>query len=60
MGLMLTPVDKDMRMLSLVLKFWGTFFITIFPVGYWLKWGVAWHDAGEPLNPFDVKFHPVS
>ena len=27
--------------------------MTIFPVGYFIKVGVAWHDAGQPFNVFD-------
>ena len=44
---------------DLVLKLQGLIFATIFPFGYFLKFGVAWHDAGQPFNLTDVKFHPV-
>ena len=59
MGLMAVPKDKYLKYYSYVLKLQGLIFATIFPFGYFLKFGVAWHDAGQPFNLTDVKFHPV-
>ena len=44
---------------SIYLKIQAAFWIPIFAVGYTLKWGVAWHNAGPPLEPFwNATFHP--
>ena len=49
----------DVKAYSLYLKIQAAFWIPIFPVGYTLKWGVAWHNAGPPLEPFwSATFHP--
>jgi len=58
MGLLDTPpnADKWMRLYSYFLKFEGNVFLGIFVVAYILKWGVAWHDAGDPFNLGDIKF----
>mmetsp|Transcript_63190 Transcript_63190/g.105123 ORF Transcript_63190/g.105123 Transcript_63190/m.105123 type:complete len:172 (+) Transcript_63190:18-533(+) len=50
--------QKWTKIYSVVLKIQALVFATIFPVGYFIKFGVAWHDAGQPFNVFDVKFHP--
>merc|ERR1712086_844380 len=53
------PMEGPTRMYSYYLKVQAAFWIPIFVVGYTLKWGVAWHDAGVPLEPFwTAKFHP--
>ena len=41
---------------SIWLKIQGNIYAGIFFVTYFVKWGVAWHDAGEPFNLTDVKF----
>eukprot|EP00404_Azadinium_spinosum_P056275 CAMPEP_0180796048 /NCGR_PEP_ID=MMETSP1038_2-20121128/56557_1 /TAXON_ID=632150 /ORGANISM="Azadinium spinosum, Strain 3D9" /LENGTH=193 /DNA_ID=CAMNT_0022835073 /DNA_START=19 /DNA_END=597 /DNA_ORIENTATION=+ len=58
MGLLDTPPDADfwMKAYSYFLKFEGNVFLGIFFVAYILKWGVAWHDAGDPFNLTDIKF----
>ena len=59
MGVMDVPAGSDaMKNLSLYLKFEALVFISILPFAYTLKVGVAWHDAGPPLDITDVKFHP--
>ena len=50
MGLLDLP-DTDnvwIKRYSLFLKFEGQVFGGIIIVAYFLKWGVAWHDAVEP------------
>ena len=57
MGYMDIPGGIDQswaKTYSIVLKLQGLIFATIFPVGYFVKFGVAWHDAGQPFNAFDV------
>ena len=46
LGLMATPADPKFKMMSYALKVQGLIFMSIFFVGYFVKWGVAWHDAG--------------
>lgn len=59
MGVMDVPAGSDaMKNLSLYLKVEALVFISILPFAYTLKVGVAWHDAGPPLDITDVKFHP--
>jgi hypothetical protein len=41
---------------SLFLKFQSSVFGGIFFVGYFVKFGVAWHDAGAPFVVNDIKF----
>jgi hypothetical protein len=48
--------DQMMRYYSYFLKFEGQVFMGIFFVAYFLKWGVAWHDAGKPFVVDDIKF----
>ena len=59
MGLLDVPpnADKMMTYYSYFLKFEGQVFMGIFFVAYFLKWGVAWHDAGEPFVVDDIKFN---
>jgi len=45
-----------MRAYSYFLKFEANVFAGIGVVAYLLKWGVAWHWAGEPFNVGDIKF----
>ena len=42
--------NKWIRRYSILLKIQGNIYAGIFFVGYLVKWGVAWHDAGEPFN----------
>ena len=58
MGPLDTPPDANvwMKAYSYFLKLEGNIFLGIFPVGYVLKWGVAWHDAGDPFNLTDIEF----
>ena len=58
LGLMATPADPKFKMMSYALKVQGLIFMSIFFVGYFVKWGMAWHDAGVPLT-LDIKYHPV-
>jgi hypothetical protein len=51
--LRLLPAD------SYFLKFEGQVFAGIFFVGYLVKWGVAWHDAGKIFDLTSVKFSAV-
>merc|ERR1719506_2250225 len=49
----------DVKAYSYYLKVQAAFWIPIFMVAYTLKWGVAWHNAGVPLEPFwKADFHP--
>ena len=48
--------NKWIRRYSILLKIQGNIYAGIFFVGYLVKWGVAWHDAGEPFNLATVKF----
>ena len=60
MGLLSTPPgDKWLKRYSLFLKFEGQVFGGIFLVGYIVKWGVAWHDAGEPGRLDKTNFSAV-
>lgn len=45
-----------MKYYSHFLKFEAQVFLGIFFVGYLLKWGVAWHDAGDVMSFGNVKF----
>jgi len=58
MGLLDTPPNASvwMKRYSYFLKFEANVFLGIFVVAYVLKWGVAWHDAGDPFNLTDIKF----
>ena len=52
-------LEGPTKLYSIYLKIQAAFWIPIFPVGYTLKWGVAWHNAGPPLEPFwNAHFHP--
>merc|ERR1711998_22252 len=42
---------------SVVCKIEGLVLITLPFTAYWIKWGVAWHDAGTPWHLDDVKFN---
>ena len=52
--------DKWLRYYSYFLKIVGNIYLGIFLVGYWCKFGLAWHDAGTPWDLTDVKFNAVS
>merc|ERR1712232_1128348 len=58
MGLLATPPNASpwLKRYSYLLKLEGQIFMGIWPVGYLVKWGVAWHDAGEPFNVADTTF----
>ena len=49
-------LEREMAKGASTLQLQGLIFATIFPFGYFLKFGVAWHDAGQPFNLTDVKF----
>lgn len=58
MGFFDTPETDDpwLKRYSLFLKFEGQVFGGIIVVAYFLKWGVAWHDAGQPFTVTDISF----
>ena len=45
---------------SYFLKIVGIVYLSIFLLGYWCKFGLAWHDAGTPWDLTDVKSSAVS
>ena len=53
------PDNKWLRYYSYFLKIVGNIYLGIFLVGYWCKFGLAWHDAGTPWDLTDVKFNAV-
>ena len=57
-NLLATPKSDNpwLKRYSYWLKFEGNLFMGIFFVGYLIKWGVAWHDAGTMWSLSDVKF----
>ena len=58
MGFFDTPETDDpwLKRYSLFLKFEGQVFGGIIVVAYFLKRGVAWHDAGQPFTVTDISF----
>ena len=58
MGAMDVPTSSAMRAYSIWLKLEGLVYMTVFFVVYYVKIGLAWHDAGEPFVISDIKYHP--
>lgn len=58
MGFLSTPESDNvyMKYYSYFLKIEGLTFLTFPFVVYFVKFGVAWHDAGKPFDLTDVKF----
>ena len=59
MGLMDVPrgTNKMMTYYSYFLKLQGASFISFPMMVYYVKFGLVWHDAGEPLNAADTNFN---
>jgi len=58
MGAMEVPTPAAMNAYSQWLKLEGLVYMTVFFVVYYVKIGLAWHDAGTPFVISDIKFHP--
>ena len=58
MGAMDLPSPSSLSAYSAWLKIEGLVYMTVFFVVYYVKIGLAWHDAGEPFVISDIKFHP--
>ena len=57
MAIQVAPI-KGMTGYSTWLKLEGAIFMTVFFVVYYIKIGLAWHDAGTPFSWSDNKYHP--
>ena len=58
MGAMDVPTPSALKAYSTWLKIEGLVYMGVFFVVYYVKIGLAWHDAGEPFVISDIKFHP--
>ena len=52
MGLLDTPPgsDSDMKAYSIILKVFGSTYFALQFLAYWIKFDVAWYDAGQPWD----------